>query len=144
MMCENCGQKTSPHSSVCGWNCLVEYTKKHGGVVHTPNNLPIKCIAGDRMLEHEHGDHPDYKFPVEILFRPSPSQPPRRANPPEEHALIYSDGCIAVTLYECEYYMWHLEKNAEINPAPSRLGKWLLSPDALNKVLALAGGRKSW
>lgn len=101
--CQNCGKL----NYTCDWACAVEVAKKAGGKVFTPNGLPIRSIKADgTMLEHEHGDHPDYQFPVEVEYVGPPSKDGSYSN--ETHALIYQDGSIALTLYECCYSIWRL------------------------------------
>jgi hypothetical protein len=78
-----------------------------------PNNLPLTVERWDgARLEHEHADHPTYMFPVEIEFKGEvpaglPDWDTSYRN--EKHALIYLDGTVALTLYECCYYLWNLE-----------------------------------
>lgn len=65
--CQNCNNQCE--HNYCDWTCHVEYAKKLGGEIHTPNGLPISCVKADgTMLEHEHGDHKDYKFPVVVTY----------------------------------------------------------------------------
>lgn len=123
--CMGCGKEVESYLNFCSWECHVDLTKREGGRVHCPNGLPIRSIRHDGlMLEHEHGDHPDYKFPVVIEYvgpvQPEDAEDYRmccgedgsdeqvRTFRGETHALIYSDGYIALTLYECNYAMWSL------------------------------------
>lgn len=104
--CLNCGKITPDSSNFCDWNCHIELAVKDGGVKHQPNGLPIACIkANNSMWEHEHGDHPDYKFPVELEWNENWNEDQSLI---ETHAFIYTDGHIALTLYECQYIMWSL------------------------------------
>jgi len=51
------------------WAERVAEARAEGGIVFQKNDLPIVCIRHDgAVLEHEHADHPDYKFPVEVEF----------------------------------------------------------------------------
>lgn len=129
-LCLNC--KKECDFNYCDWNCHVESAEKAGGQVYTPNKLPIRCIKADgTMLEHEHGDHPDYKFPVVVKFI-GKREGDDYADDFEEHALIYTDGCVAITLYEYCYAMWYLG-NGEL--AAGRLwnkGDWKL--EELEKI----------
>jgi hypothetical protein len=77
------------------------------------------------MYEHEHGDHPDYKFPVEVEYlglisddcRGDFEMLARRVGTDDEvrkflgetHALVYTDGTVALTLYECNYTLFLVE-----------------------------------
>lgn len=119
-----CGKELKPSHNYCDFQCMLDAAKAEGGVVYTPNGLPVKCIRADgNMYEHEHGDHPDYKFPVKVEYigpigedeihdytmvtgkEPSDEEAIRKFHE-QTHALLYTDGTIAVTLYECCYSMW--------------------------------------
>jgi hypothetical protein len=102
----------------------VNLAKAEGGKLITPNNLPVRCIMADgSMLEVAHGDHPDYKFPVEIEYigpvtdalredllggEEPESDDKVRDMFSEVHALIYTDGTVALTMYECNYAIWSI------------------------------------
>lgn len=122
--CCNCGAPCA--TNYCNWECSIENSKKEGGVAYCPNGLPILWIRYDHMMfEHEHGDHPDYKFPVDVEYRgpitddhvqdyliqggtlPAGEPEVRQFNS-EWHALIYCDESIALTMYECSYFTWEL------------------------------------
>jgi len=96
--CLRCGKDTGGPTNYCNWGCLEAYNRAHGGKEHLPNGLPVRSIRHDGlMLECEHGDHPDYIGPTpenEYEYRD------------ELHALIYTDGHIALTLYETEPHLW--------------------------------------
>lgn len=125
----------------CSWECGVEIAKTEGGQVFTPNGLPIRCIRHDgNMYEHEHGDHQDYKFPVDVEFqgditedhrkdfemmcgRPAKDDGEVRDMNGQTHALIYTDGSVALTMYECCYAMWYCgTENAAEAPSGTRSG----------------------
>jgi hypothetical protein len=75
----------------------IERLKKAGNnKVIAPNDLPICTIRGydGALLEHEHADHPTYLFPVMAEDYNGDK---------EEHALIWTDGTRALTLYEYCY-----------------------------------------
>jgi len=150
--CLDCGK---PNESVyfCDWDCHVAYAKKQGGIEHAPNGLPIKCIAADwSMWEHEHGDHPDYKFPVDIDYvgpvtdghredavhvyamDPTSSDDAVREAFGETHALIYTDGSIAITIHECTYAMWYLRDGECGGGSLYKSGDWKLSMSALEYI----------
>lgn len=98
------------------------------GRVHTPNGLPVTCAKADGTgLECEHGDHPDYMFPVTVEHVGWEGET-------ETHALIYTDGRIAVTLSECLYRMWLLPEGA-MHGADVR-GEWRLSPASVAAIAA--------
>lgn len=124
--CPHCSKPCPPFNSYCSFECRVETYKKEGGVLHQPNGLPITCFKYDgNMYEHEHGDHPDYKYPVTVMYkgditddmrhdynlftRKEGSDDEIRSFSSETHALIYKDNAIAITLYECCYAMWYLK-----------------------------------
>lgn len=112
--CTHCGKPTEDYVNYCDWDCHVEHAKKEGGRVHCPNGLPIRCIRFDGlMLECEGGDHPDYKFPVVVQ---------QDGEHDEVHAVIYTDGSIVLTLFECCYMLWSL-----------RDGKFLSGPSWAHK-----------
>lgn len=133
--CENCG-KLNDGMHYCNWDCMVQYAKNHGGKEHLPNGLPIRSIKADgTMLEHEHGDHPDYKFPVTVENTCSGDIGTDLETIRETHALIYNDECIAVTMYECCYYMWYL-KNGERRGFPDwdKRSKQVLNKESRDKI----------
>jgi len=140
--CQNCG-KPNEFTTTCDWACSVEAAKKRGGEIFTPNGLPIRCIKGDgTMLEHEHGDHPDYKFPVQVEYVGPPSR--ESMNLPEwdgsysteTHALIYQDGSVALTMYECCYSLWSLADGVCLGGYNDRK-KWKISAESLEKIQKL-------
>lgn len=78
-------------------------------------------------MEHEHADHPDYKFPVNVDYVGEVDDNDRdcfsgfldkceevtddkiRGMMGERHALIYTDGTMALTMYEYCYALWYLK-----------------------------------
>lgn len=173
------------HERDSSWNERIERALAEGAQVFRRNGLPIVCQRFDgALLEHEHADHPDYKFPVEVEFA---SERPDcfaqvgldRGKKPTHHrhgiewtddvafcktcdrpldnsevehlraydvaefeaasyephteALIYHDGSIAVTLYECGYIMYHRRGGAFLH-GPNWAKDWKLSPDAMKKI----------
>lgn len=102
MTCVFCGGETPPSHNYCSWKCSVDESIAAGGKTIAPSGLPIHCIRADHtMMEHEAADHPTYLFPV-VVDCPDAGEDYRT----ETHALIYSDGCVAVTLYEYCYSMF--------------------------------------
>lgn len=145
--CENCGVPLPQFAyQTCTWECSIELAKKQGCTVHTPNGLPIRCITANGMLlEHEHGDHPSYRFPIDVewtgtkpRFPPDPELPDVDEEH-ETHALIYSDGSVALTLYECSYSIWSLNDGHALGGFNAR-DKWRIVPESLTKVRALHPG----
>lgn len=127
--CAFCGKQCPSYQHYCDWNCIVEDAKKDGGKVHCPNGLPIKSVDRDgNMWEHEHGDHPNYMFPVDVDYvgqlddrtvtdyrrfvlgsyaddTPLDEAKVRQFHG-ERHALVFTDGVVALTMYECCYSLW--------------------------------------
>lgn len=130
--CHFCKRQVERGHNYCSGDCMVAEARASGGIEHLPNGLPIMSIRYDgMMLEHSHGDHPDYIFPVDVeytgevsgelleFFEQVYGRAPKddaelRGTRGETHALIYTDGSVALTLYECCYAMWQL-----------RSGEWL-------------------
>jgi hypothetical protein len=51
------------------WEKRVAEAMARGATVFQKNNLPITCMRHDgALLEHEHADHRDYKYPVKVEF----------------------------------------------------------------------------
>lgn len=159
--CVNCGKDTpEPYLNYCDWGCHVEAAKKGGGKVIAPNGLPITVIRGDNlMLEHESADHPDYKFPVTAVFYQTPQEMFDKGESfwvdgnsdkvpmtikdleyyhKQEHALIYTDGSVAITLYECCYAMWYLRDGKFGGGSLWDIGQWTLEPESVEKIKELA------
>ncbi len=132
--CLFCGKETPFKSrNYCGWDCHVEEAKQNGGILHTPNGLPVKCIRHDGlMMECEHGDHPDYKFPIEVEY--IGGEPEFDGFPTETHALIYTDGSVAVSLYECCFAMWYLPSGTFGGGAIWGSGKYRITGESLAKI----------
>ena len=55
----------------------------------------------------------------------------------EVHALIYTDGTIAVTLYECCYAVFYLKTGKVMFGNLWEKNEWELSKDSLNKIREL-------
>ena len=152
--CVNCGKEAPWGHNYCDWDCHVDAARKNGYVEYLPNGLPIRCLnAQGLMLEHEHGDHPDYVFPVDVDFvgeiddgdreeyreifdKVSPTDENIRVYKGEDHALIYTDGSIAVTIYECCYYLW-IVRDGTCRGAPEwmRLNEWKLSEQSRLRIV---------
>lgn len=144
--CVSCGGPTPRYHNYCSWECSIQLAKRNGGVVHTPNNLPIRCIKHDNtMLEHAHGDHPDYKFPVVAEYmgkdpdkfktRDEQTNELIHDGGTETHALIYTDGSIALTMYECCYTVWSLRDGAVLaEHLWYKKGEWKLNELSLTQI----------
>jgi hypothetical protein len=126
-VCEICLNDIPKNYNHCdNIQCIIELNRQAGGKTFTPNSLPIRCIKADgTMLEHEHGDHPDYIFPVEVEYvGPKTDERYQLTNglgetemmddgwkyltDHEEHALLYANCSIAVTVYETCSAAWEL------------------------------------
>lgn len=100
--CVYCGKDSgSPYTNYCSWKCSVTSAEEDGFVKHLPNDLPIACITADGyLLEHEHGDHPFYKFPIDIVID----------GKEETHALIYADDLVLLTKNDNTYFLFNIKK----------------------------------
>lgn len=149
--CLNCSKEIDGHVNYCNWDCHVEHARKEGCVDHRPNGLPVRCITASGLLtECEHGDHPDYKFPVvadyigerDDKFIWVGSEGERKPMTDEEfngfshetHALIYCDGSIAVTIYECCYAMWLMRDGSLAGGSLWKPKEWKLSDKSLAEI----------
>ena len=133
------------------WQEQITEAQATGARVYAPNGLPILCIRHDSVtLEHEHADHPDYRFPVEVEYIGDPSifawctpdgevpmTPEEIANErTETHALIYSDGYVAVTLHECTYATWLVQTGECIGGRCHKGREWQLTDAARVRIAA--------
>lgn len=137
--CPNCGKFMEEWINYCSWPCHVDQCKKEGFKEILPNNLPVGCVtATGLMLEHEHGNHPDYKFPVTVEFigkKPDDLPEWDHSYSDEIHALIYCDGSVAITMYECCYAMWYLRRNEFGGGSLWDKGEFRLKQGSLEKIL---------
>lgn len=135
------------------WDEIVAQQIELGAKSHQPNGLPLRSIHADgSMYEHEHGDHRDYMFPVDVEFtgpltaehqsdfemiaeRPAVDEKELRDFYTETHALIYTDGSIALTLYECNYAQFSVGRGIALG------GRYVsdhkLSRESMEKIWAL-------
>jgi hypothetical protein len=149
--CCFCQKPAPPYQEYCSFDCRVASYKAAGGIAYTPNGLPIRSFKYDgNMYEHEHGDHHDYKFPVYVKFTGSILDAARanfkilagyagsdddvRSFLGEEHALIYTDGVIALTLYECNYYLFSLATGELFYGSTSH--NYKLANESIAKIIA--------
>ena len=116
------------------WEKRVQEFREAGAAVIAPNDLPIKCIRHDgTLMEHEHADMPTYICPVRVHYTGDKADVTEDlgdglvvVEDSETHALLWSDGGAALTMYECSYYLWNVNTGAQIQ-APtgsSRAGSW--------------------
>lgn len=153
--CPACGKEPPQFNNYCDWDCHIAHARALGGKEHLPNGLPIACIMHDgTMLEIGHGDHPDYKFPVNIEFferltpgdiedaklmtgLSDPTDAEVRNVLSERHALIYADRSAALTLYECEYFVWKLLDGTQMKtPGKPRLR---LTQESITEIVTRLG-----
>jgi hypothetical protein len=157
--CKHCGERAPWGHNYCSSKCHFDAARADGYIEHLPNGLPPRCItARGFILEHEHGDHIDYKFPVDVefigeideedkkeykmLFDKEPTEEAVREYKGETHALIYTDGSIAVTMYERCYAMWYVRKGEFAGGSLWRQKEWKLDEQSLQKIIEYANGRK--
>lgn len=103
--CAHCAKPTPKNylnpPILCSWECRVAACEAGGGERHTPNGLPVMFIRSDGLMtECAHGDHEDYLFPVKVIGGEDCE------SYPQTHALVYTDGRIALTLYETSPAIW--------------------------------------
>ncbi len=150
--CAFCKKEIERYVNYCSWDCMIAEAKANGGKVICPNGLPIRSIHRDgNMYEHEHGDHPDYKFPVDVhCVGPINEADRHDANMmagrectdeeilrirDETHAFIYSDGHIALVMYECNYAIFSLGTGELISgPFWMKRRQWCLSAQSLQQI----------
>ena len=138
-LCHFCHKEAPQYHNYCSWECHVNEAKANGGQTYLPNGLPVGCIRHDgNMYEHEHGDHPDYKFPVTIEFigkKPEDLPEWDHSYSDETHALIYCDGWVAITMYEHCYAMWYLHRN-EFGGGSlwGKKGEYRIKQESLDKI----------
>ena len=138
--CAHCGAEVPSYVNYCGWDCIVGAAKAAGGEAHQPNGLPIRSVKFDNsMWEHEHGDHPDYRFPVTVKYigHRQPIDRDDCSYCDQDHALIYTDGCIALTLYECTYGIFSVETGESLAGHMWKRGDWQLTEGSLEEVRKL-------
>jgi hypothetical protein len=144
--CLGCGKEVEPYLNFCSWECHIDLTKREGGKVHCPNGLPIRCITRDGlMIECEHGDHPDYKFPVVAQYvgsDPNKFKDEHHDSSTELHALIYTDGVVALTIYECCYTLWSVSDGSVLREHLwYKKGEWRLNLLSLTQIQEFAKGK---
>lgn len=144
--CVNCGKEISRYVNFCDrYECHIEHSEKNGGKKFCPNGLKPRSFRADfNMYECEHGDHKDYMFPVNVEFTGDPEIVTTRdedgnvvcVQDQELHALIYTDGNIAVTMYECEYFTWLISSGGrEYKIESTREIGWKLTETSIRNVL---------
>ena len=74
-------------------------------------------MADGTMLECGHGDHPQYKYPVPVEQDYGDPIGVMIGN----HALLYEDGNVALTLYEARYWLFDLRNGKCLNSSDMRM-----------------------
>ncbi len=70
---------------------------------HQPNGLPLTCVDREgHMWETEDADHPTYICPL-LVIDPEFEEDFPESHGRQRHSLIYTDGHIAITVYETCY-----------------------------------------
>lgn len=122
------------------WNTRVEWLLRQTGTrKHLPNALPVRCIRHDGlMLECENGDHQDYLFPVDAESNHPPEVIEGVTFPYNQpsHALIYTDGNVALMLYEYCYSLWHVGRDGEWLSGELQDESYRLSRESVDKIKA--------
>lgn len=87
-------------------------------------------------MTHPHSYHPDFKFTVGAEY--IGTEPLVEGDlSTETHALIYSDGYVAVTLYEHCYAMWSVADGKLIGGNIWKQNEWRISRASLDLIRAL-------
>lgn len=139
--CCHCKKTCRSHENYCDWECMVALARSEGGKEIRPNGLPIKSIRHDStMLEHEHADHPDYKFPVDCEYI-GPHTDRDEMETRQQHALIYCDDYVAVTVFAHCYCFWHTkasgwdhEPGLVAGGSLWKLKEWRLTTESLERI----------
>jgi hypothetical protein len=156
-LCIHCRKEVPSHLNFCDWDCLVQDRLAHGAKIHAPNGLPVRCTAGNLLVECEHGDHADYKFPITIDFIgdtskfgfvsgdgnggivETPATPEEiEGFSHETHAVIYTDGYVVVTMNEHCYAMWSVRNGECWGGNLWKKGEWKINEESLKKLDAIA------
>lgn len=123
------------------WENRVNHLLRQVGTrVHAPNGLPIRSIRWDGLMtECEHGDHRDYLFPVDVVCSDPPEEIPGVgpfSHDEPDHALIYTDGNVALTMYEACYHLWHVSRDGAWLSGGHLSDSYRLSVESVDKILA--------
>ena len=102
---------------------------------------------------HEHEDHPTFLGVVTVEYigaepnhwvgpdGPIAMTPEERARYDREcHALIYTDGTIAVTLFEHCYAMWNARTGSLMHGSLWNKGEWRVTADGIKACAEAAEG----
>ena len=137
----HCGKTPPDPCNYCSWECQIEEAKSLGGKEIRPNGLPIVCIKADgTMLEDPHADHPDYLYPLTFTSVGSEVDDDTTGQRIETSALIYTDGSVALTLYEYCYTMWSVRTGKSLGGFHPR-GQYCLLQESIEKLKLLKSRR---
>lgn len=150
--CCFCGKPTEKYHNYCTpppgeEDCMIKSAKAEGGIVHTPNDLPIRCVRADgMMLECAHGDHPDYIMPLDVEWVGDHEESANRTEDGtlifyddlREVALLYANTAVAVTIYEYCYQFWYLASGRYIGGSlfeDGKDGRWKLAEKSIEQII---------
>lgn len=91
---------------------------------------------------HEHNNHPDFKMVVQA-YRVFPYYQPDYPfgvdsySTFESHAVIYVDGSIILTMFECTYASWSASTGFLMSGSLYDRNAYRLTPDSLNELAPL-------
>ena len=132
--CFGCSKDIEDYLNYCSWDCHVMTYMMDGGKIIAPNNLPIVCLRADgMMLEHHDADHADYKFPITVDVIADKKDDDEH---PESHAFLYCSGRCILTIYECEYFIWHLNNGRYLGGGCPEVyhKRYAINKDSLKKI----------
>ena len=84
--------------------------------------------------DHEHSNHPDFQCVLVAEWRVE-----GETTVNENHALIYTDGCIALTLYEYCYAIWSVRTGEILHGRLWKRGDARLNKESLEKIKLFNG-----
>ncbi len=97
--------------------------------------LPIEPMVGPSPGEEEFETEE-----VELaLYGRKLTEEERKRSNDQNHALLYTDGHVAVTIYECSYAMWYLNSGKIAGGSLWKKDEWKLSDESRSKILKHAG-----
>lgn len=113
--CMNCGAEVTNLTGYCGFDCTVEHHKK---------------------LHPNKSDHPDRKAIVTVRLVGTTMYDERLPN--EAHELLYTDGYVALTTYECCYSLWSMKTGkliaGSLYGAFNAEGDWRIDERSLERI----------
>lgn len=112
--CKNCRKGIDYDLEYCEW--------------HAP-------IVEKRDVYHEHSNHRDFKFAVDVHYCGQPVDESQEQFSYEQHALLYTDGYVAVTMFECCYAMWSLQSGKLVGGILWQKDEWCLSKDSCDRIV---------